>query len=95
MNDENRELTDADREELLRLVLSEAEGKDVSGSFASYPHAAISTFRRAAFQAGLVQAKGLVMKGDVEVFDGRTKLSDRGRRRLKELNERNSRKNMS
>lgn len=82
------ELTDADREELLRLVLCEAEGKDVSEAFASYPHGAISTFRRAAFQAGLVQAKGVGMKGDLAAFEGRPKLSDRGRKRLKELNER-------
>lgn len=88
MNGDDPELTDADREELLRLVLCEAEGKDMAEAFASYPHSAISTFRRAAFQAGLVQAKSVAMKGDLAVFEGRPKLSDRGRKRLKELNER-------
>jgi hypothetical protein len=89
MSQNDRELYDEDREEVLRLILMEAGGEDVREKLAEYPVAARSTFRRVVQEAGLVQTKGLA-KGDAGelLFDGPTTLTQRGRKRLDEINAR-------
>ena len=88
MNDIDRQLTDDDREEILRLVLHEAAGDDVEAKLATYPARARSTFRKAAYEAGLVKANGLDRGGEEIRFGQPAQLSERGKRRLTELNQR-------
>jgi hypothetical protein len=88
MNDSEQGITDAHREEMLRLVLAEAAGEDVAGALAPYPSEERSRFRRVVVEAGMVKAKGLATRKGETVFEPPTQLSDRGRRRLKELNDR-------
>lgn len=88
MSEIDRQLTDADREEILRLVLTEASGTDVEEQLAAYPAKARGTFRKAAFEAGLVKANGLDRGGEEIRFGKPAQLSERGKRRLNELNER-------
>jgi hypothetical protein len=82
------QLTDEDREEILRLVLTEAGGTDVAALLGRYPAKARSTFRKAAFEAGLVRANGLDRGGEEIQFVKPAQLSERGKRRLAELNAR-------
>jgi hypothetical protein len=91
MSEEQREITDGDREEILRLVLSEAEGMDVAGALSRYPRAIRSKFRQVVCEAGLVKG-GLARPVNGEsAFGAGAALTDRGRRRLKELNARRDR----
>ena len=87
-NDQDRQLTDADREEILRLVLIEAGGDDVERELAAFPAKSRSTFRKAAYEAGLVKANGLDRSAEEIRFGKPAQLSERGKRRLSELNER-------
>ena len=79
------ELTDEDRERILRLVLIEASGGDAGEELQGYPADARNLFRRVVVQAGLVKVKELKEKG-VENHFVQPKLSEKGARRLKELN---------
>lgn len=88
MSGPDNQLTDTDREEILRLVLTEASGADVSAKLAAYPAKARSTFRKAAFEAGLVRTSGLDRDGEEITFNKPAQLSERGKRRLNELNAR-------
>jgi hypothetical protein len=88
MKELDRQLTDTDREEILRLVLIEAGGTDVAEQLSAYPAKARSTFRKAAFEAGLVKTNGLDRTGDEIHFGKPAQLSERGKRRLSELNAR-------
>jgi len=90
MTEPERQLTDADREEILRLVLTEAGGADVRQQLAAYPAKSRSTFRKAAFEAGLVKTSGLDRSAEEIQFGKPAQLSERGKRRLVELNERAS-----
>jgi hypothetical protein len=90
MKEPDRQLTDTDREEILRLVLAEAGGADVAEQLAAYPAKARSTFRKAAYESGLVKASGLDRGGEEIQFGKPAQLSERGKRRLGELNERAS-----
>jgi len=90
MNGPDNQLTDADREEILRLVLTEASGADVGAKLEAYPVKARSTFRKAAFEAGLVRTSGLDRGGEEIRFNKPAQLSERGKRRLNELNARSS-----
>lgn len=89
MLENDRELYDEDREEVLRLILCEADGLDVRRELAAYPLSARSMFRKVVHEAGLVQSGGLA-KGDAGemLFDEPTTLTPRGRKRLDELNSR-------
>jgi hypothetical protein len=89
MSENNRELYDEDREEVLRLILSEAAGQDVYDELVEYPVSVRSMFRKVVYEAGMVQTVGLV-KGDAGemLFGDRTSLTPRGRKRLDELNAR-------
>jgi hypothetical protein len=90
MKEIDRQLTDDDREEILRLILIEAGGGDVAGQLAEYPAKSRSTFRKAAYEAGLVKASGLDRSSDEIQFGKPAQLSERGKRRLSELNDRAS-----
>lgn len=63
------EITDDDRVEILRLVLLEASGREVSREMADYPLEAVEKFRSVTREAGLVKGQ---------------KLTERGKRRLGE-----------
>jgi hypothetical protein len=88
----DRQLTDDDREEILRLVLTEAGGGDVEGELSAYPVKSRSTFRKAAYEAGLVTTKGLDRGSEEIRFEKPAQLSERGKRRLSELNDRASKR---
>jgi hypothetical protein len=91
VNENGREITDIDREEILRLVLSEAGGADVSEDLKRYPQVARSKFRQVVCEAGLVSAK-LVTGSEGEIgFGEPKKLTERGRKRLNDLNTRRNR----
>lgn len=84
-----RELTDADREEILRLILSEAAGADVTRDLNRYPVEARNTFRRVVQEAGLVRSGGSRTTPEGEIlFEKPLALTPIGRKRLAELNER-------
>jgi hypothetical protein len=84
----NTELTDDDREEILRLVLAEADNVDVANDLARFPAEARGLFRKVVIEAGLVTGADLSTGSDGEQrFTGRPTLTPRGRRRLSELNE--------
>ena len=89
MSDPGRELYDEDREEVLRLILTEAGGADVREALGNYPMEIRTTFRRVVQEAGLVESSALE-KGDGGEwhFGERTSLTPRGRKRLDELNKR-------
>jgi hypothetical protein len=89
MNENNRELYDEDREEVLRLILAQANGDDVDDALKSFPISARNMFRKVVQEAGLVETTGMV-KGDAGemFFADRTTLTPRGRKRLEELNAR-------
>src|SRR4051812_29021827 len=87
-NEHDRQLTDADREEILRLVLTEAGGVDVEQELSAFPAKSRSTFRKVAYEAGLVKASGLDRSAEEIRFGKPAQLSERGKRRLSELNER-------
>jgi hypothetical protein len=89
MTDNDRELFDEDREEVLRLILCEASGMDVRRELAEFPIAARSMFRKVVQEAGLVSSRGLA-KGDAGemLFNEPIALTPRGRKRLDELNSR-------
>ncbi|HVK38526.1 MAG TPA: hypothetical protein VNA88_08355 [Candidatus Kapabacteria bacterium] len=91
MHENERELFDEDREEVLRLILCEAAGIDVRRELAEFPIPARSMFRKVVQEAGLVATKGLV-KGDAGemLFGSPTTLTPRGRKRLEELDARRS-----
>ena len=83
------ELTDDDREEILRLVLAEADGTDVAGELGRFPADSRSLFRKVVIEAGLVDNTDLVAgEGAEQHFTGTPSLTPRGRRRLAELNAR-------
>jgi hypothetical protein len=85
----NRPLNDQDREEILRLVLTEASGGDVSGQLGRFPVSVRNTFRRVVEEAGLVRSGGTLLSDHGEaVFQQPLSLTERGRRRLMELNQR-------
>ena len=88
MQENDREMFDEDREEVLRLILSEVAGEDVRRELAEYPIPARNLFRRIVQEAGLVQTRG-TSRGDAGevLFEGAT-LTPRGRKRLDELNAR-------
>jgi hypothetical protein len=88
MVDENREITDVDREEILRLVLSEAEGMNVAEALGRYPRGIRSKFRQVVCEAGLVKGKLAAPVNGESGFGAGASLTERGRRRLKELNAR-------
>jgi hypothetical protein len=92
MIDENREITDVDREEILRLVLSEAEGMNVAEALGRYPRGIRSKFRQVVCEAGLVTGGLATPVNGESAFGAGAGLTDRGRRRLKELNARRERK---
>ncbi len=83
----NEDLNDDDREEILRLVLMEAGGTEVAAPLAEFPAEARSTFRRVVCEARLVNGKLVEAEGEMK-FGGKPLLTDRGRRRLKEIDER-------
>lgn len=84
----NTELTDDDREEILRLVLSEADGVDVAADLGRFPAESRGLFRKVVIEAELVAAGGLAEKEGELRYAGEPKLTQRGRRRLTELNAR-------
>lgn len=89
MQENNREMFDEDREEVLRLILCEASGIDVRQELAAYPSSARSMFRKVVHEAGLVQSAGLVTGDTGELlFKGPLSLTPRGRKRLDEINAR-------
>ena len=90
MTQPDRQLTDDDREEIIRLVLTEDSGADVEKELAAYPAKSRSTFRKAAFEAGLVKSNGLDRSSEEIRFGKPAQLSERGKRRLSELNDRAS-----
>ena len=86
MMDNEREMYDEDREELLRLILAQVDGADVDDDIAGFPVKARNTFRRVVQEAGLVDAKSMTkLESGEMVFDNPT-LTPRGRKRLSELN---------
>ena len=89
MADNEREIYDEDREEVLRLILAEAGGADVRRELENYPVSVRNQFRKVVQEAGMVEAPGL-RKGDGGelFFDAPAKLTPRGRKRLDELNAR-------
>jgi hypothetical protein len=82
----NTELTDDDREEILRLVLAEADGTDVAGDLGRFPAESRGLFRKVVIEAGLVAADLAADAGGEQRFTGTPALTPRGRRRLTELN---------
>src|SRR5688572_19170961 len=87
MSEQNDSVYDEDREEVLRLILTEASGTDSRRELEAFPVAVRNTFRRVVLEAGLVQAKGLSEGLDGEMlFDEPITLTPRGRKRLNELN---------
>ncbi|MEO5929736.1 MAG: hypothetical protein ABIR47_07380 [Candidatus Kapaibacterium sp.] len=83
----NQDLTDEDREEILRLILSEADGIDVRGELGKYPQPSRNLFRRVVREGGLVTSGDLSNDSSGESqFVAPVKLTPRGRRRLQELN---------
>jgi hypothetical protein len=88
MNSSPEKITDTDREEILRLVLSEASGVEVEEALRRFPMGIRGKFRQVACEAGLVKGK-LAKNGAGETrFASGSKLSERGVRRLTELNSR-------
>jgi hypothetical protein len=85
MNGNHKELTDEEREELLRLILMEASGTDANEQLERFPANARSLFRRVVVQAGLVKVKELSQHGMENRFV-EPKLSEKGLLRLNELN---------
>ena len=85
MNGDHRDLTDDEREELLRLILIEAGGTDAGEELRRFPPTARSLFRKVVVQAGLVKVRELSEKG-IENHFVEPKLSQKGARRLNELN---------
>jgi hypothetical protein len=84
----NTELTDDDREEILRLVLAEADNTEVAGDLARFPAEARGLFRKVVIEAGLVAGADLSAgEGGEQRFTGKPALTPRGRRRLSELNQ--------
>jgi hypothetical protein len=88
MNSSANDITDTDREEILRLVLSEASGVEVEESLRRFPTGIRGKFRQVACEAGLVRGK-LAKDGAGETrFASGSRLTERGVRRLTELNAR-------
>ena len=71
---------------------SEAEGMNVAEALGRYPRGIRSKFRQVVWEAGLVKGKLAAPVNGESGFGAGASLTDRGRRRLKELNARRKQK---